>query len=59
MVLDTVQHPLLTHGVLGGPAQLPHDDLGGGRHLGDTAAPTRDQLLQILSWSFTVWADED
>ena len=59
MVLDTVQHPLLTDGVLGGPPQLPHADLAGGGHLADRAAATGDQLLQVLSGSFTVWADED
>ena len=59
VVLDTIQHPLLTDRVVGRTAQLANTDLAGGGRAAELAAPAGDQLLQVLSGSFAVAADED
>ena len=59
MVLDTVQHPLLTDRLPGAPAPLPHTDLAGGGARAERPATAGDQLLQVLGGGFTVTADED
>ena len=57
VVLDTVQHPLLCHGL--SAARLPDTDGGGGGARAQFSSSTRYQLSQLIPGSFALTADID